>query len=406
MPPSDPGPYGKTAVLPKPGRRLFFAIARVGIGVALIVYLAESHLINIRDIVRLFYTAWPLTVAALGLVLLHLVFISWRLCLMFEPQGFKLSFPTSLKLALIGLLFELFTPGAAGGTVAKLFYATRENEGRKTQVATVVLFDRAIGIFSLLILPLLFAPFFLPLVSRVHTLQAILVPYAAISGFLVVILLAGLWFQSVASRIVRAILHRRLANGVVRVLETIGGYRRSPATLFSALGLSLLANLSIVGVITLGVLVVHPASVAWRLSLIVPIGQLVNSLPLTPGGLGVGEIAFNTLFRITGLAGGAEAVLCWRIWSALVSSIGLFFYTRGIERTVIESTAPPDQTPVAQTGTVRRSARVKSLPDLLPCVSSVFRSQTRRGRIANIEHRPTRPPQFGCAIPDRCGIVF
>lgn len=406
MPPSEPGLYRKQTALPKSGRRLLFTIARLGIGVGLIVYLAQSHLINIRDLVRLFYTAWPLTIAALALILLHIVFISWRLCLMFQPQGLKLTFLTSLKLALIGLFFEMFTPGAAGGTVAKLFYATRENEGRKTQVATVVLFDRAIGIFSLLILPLLFAPLFLPLVSRVHTLQAILIPYAAISGFLVLILLAGLWFQSAASRIVRAILHRRLANLVMPVLETIGGYRKSPATLFSALGLSLLANLSIVGVITLGVLVVHPASVAWKLCLIVPIGQLVNSLPLTPGGLGVGEIAFNTLFRITGLSGGAEAVLCWRIWSALVSSIGLYFYLRGMERKVVESQAPPDQTPVAQTGTVRRSAQTESLPDLLPRVFSAFRTQWQQGRMDTAGCNPARSPQIGCAIPDRCGIVF
>ena len=403
MPPSDPGPHDKQAPLPKPGRRLLFTVARLGVGLGLIVYLAESRIINIRDLVRLFYTAWPLTLAAVALIMLHIVFISWRLCLMFQPQGLKLSFPTSLKLALIGLFFEMFTPGAAGGTVAKLFYATRENEGRKTQVATVVLFDRAIGIFSLLILPLLFAPLFVPLISRVHTLQAILIPYAAISGFLVIMLLAGLWFQSAASRVVRAILHRRLANTVVRVLETIGGYRRGPATLFAALGLSLLANLSIVGVITLGVMVVHRASLAWRLCLIVPIGQLVNSLPLTPGGLGVGEIAFNTLFRITGLSGGAEAVLCWRVWSALVSGIGLFFYLRGMERKVVEAQAPPDHTPVAQRGTTRSPAGAQSFSGLIPRVLSAFRAQ---GRISSIEHGLTRSLRFGCAKPDHCGIVF
>ena len=34
-----------------------------------------------------------------------------------------------------------------------------------------------------------------------------------------------------------------------------------------------------------------------------------NSLPLTPGGIGAGETAFNVLFKLTGISGGAEALL-------------------------------------------------------------------------------------------------
>ncbi len=333
----------------KRARKIFFAFARFGVGIGLIVYLAESGFIHFRDLGRIF-TAWPLTLVALALILLHVVLISTRLSLLFRPQGLKLHFRTALRLTLVGLFFDIFLPGAAGGTVMKLFYATRENEGRRTEVATVVIFDRAIGIFSLLLLPLIFAPMFLPLVSRLHTLQVIMVTYATILGFLLLVFVAGMLRRSTVGRLAGAIHFQGLRKVVSRALETIGAYHGSPATLLTALGLSLVANFAIVGVIGVALLVVNPASVAWRLCLVVPIGQIVNSLPITPGGLGVGEVAFNTLFRLVGLGGGVESVLCWRIWSAIVSGLGLYFYARGMQGCTIEEQAPANATPLPQAG--------------------------------------------------------
>ena len=347
--PSNPSLLSKEKTTVKSGRRIVLTLARLGLGVGLLVYLAKSGLINFPALEQLF-TRWPLTLAALALILLHITLISWRLSLLFRPQGLTLPVRTSIRLTLVGLFFDIFMPGASGGTVAKLFYATRENEGRRTEVATVVVFDRVIGLFSLLALPLIFAPMFAQLVSSVHLLRAILISYAAICLFLIIVFLACLLRQSLVGRLAGAIPYSPMRNFALRALETIGAYRRSPATLLSAFGLSLLANLSNVGVIALGLLAVDPGSLSWRIFLLVPIGQIVNSLPITPGGLGVGEVAFNTLFKITGLSGGAEALLCWRIWTVLISGLGLFFYVRGMERRIVEAEVPADEGPLPQAG--------------------------------------------------------
>jgi hypothetical protein len=84
-------------------------------------------------------------------------------------------------------------------------------------------------------------------------------------------------------------------------------------------------------------LVVNPSGLAMKMCLVIPMGYIANSLPLTPGGLGVGETAFNALFDITGLRGGAEALLCWRIWSAFVGILGLIFYLRGLRRSIVNT---------------------------------------------------------------------
>jgi uncharacterized membrane protein YbhN (UPF0104 family) len=94
----------------------------------------------------------------------------------------------------------------------------------------------------------------------------------------------------------------------------------------------------------LGLLAVAPSGWTPRMCLVIPIGHIVNSLPLTPGGLGVGETAFNALFNITGLRGGAEALLCSRIWMGLVGLIGFAFYLRGIRRKVFDEEVMADET--------------------------------------------------------------
>jgi len=67
---------------------------------------------------------------------------------------------------------------------------------------------------------------------------------------------------------------------------------------------------------------------------VAPVEHLVNSLPLTPGGIGVGETVFNALFSLTEMTGGADALLCLRISSLLVGALGLLDYIFGMDRIV------------------------------------------------------------------------
>jgi glycosyltransferase 2 family protein len=96
----------------------------------------------------------------------------------------------------------------------------------------------------------------------------------------------------------------------------------------------------------LGLYAVNPGSFSMRLALVAPIGHLVNSLPLTPGGIGVGETAFNTLFKLTGMSGGAEALLCLRLWNVLVGSLGLVVYLLGMRRVVYPHEEMPEEAEV------------------------------------------------------------
>ena len=95
-------------------------------------------------------------------------------------------------------------------------------------------------------------------------------------------------------------------NQSPRVVDALVAHGKARTALFFALLLSLLANLALIVVTGLGLYAVIPDSFSMRLALVAPIGHLVNSLPLTPGGIGVGETAFNALFWLAGMDGGGE----------------------------------------------------------------------------------------------------
>lgn len=317
-------------------------------GVALLMYLSRSGIINFGSLTRLL-TAWPITIAAFAILLLDVALMAVRLSLLFRPHDLSLPVRNALQLTLVGFFFSMFLPGAAGGDLPKVYYAAKGNNGRRTEVGTIVLLDRVIGLFSILLPPLLAAPFFTGLIRSVPALRDLLLLDGLLVGGMV---LGGV--LCMYSEVIRHFLSHGvlgwtpLKATVARVLDTVASYRRSTRTILAALALSFIANLSVIAVTGLAILALNPAELRARMLLVVPMGHIVNSLPLTPGGIGVGETAFSALFHLAGIRGGAEALLCWRVWNAMIGLLGLAVYVAGIKRSVFnrrknaESEAQPE----------------------------------------------------------------
>ena len=328
-------------------RHAAFTALRLAAGIAILVYLAKSGVISFGALSKLM-VAWPVTLGALGIFLVDIGLMGLRTSLLFRPLGMKLTVLKSTQLTLVSIFFSTFLPGSGGGDLVKLYYATRENTGRRTEVATVLMFDRAIGFFAMLILPFFFVPMFPPLIHAVPILRTILILIACVSGSLLAVFLLCTFNQTIFDWLAGdSAAFPRWRKLAYRVLETVRTYGRNPAMLLGALLLSLLANLSMIVITALAVLVLDPASLSSKMCLVVPIGQAVNGLPLTPGGLGVGETALNALFVLTGLHGGAETFLCWRIWKAMVGLLGLIIYVRGIGGAVFGSKSDLQERPTA-----------------------------------------------------------
>jgi hypothetical protein len=254
----------------------------------------------------------------------------------------------------VGFFFGTFLPGAAGGDLSKLFYTTRGNGGRRIEIMTVVLLDRAIGLFSLLLLPLIFAPMFTQTLRSEFALRSLLLTLGLLALGVAAGFLLCLFSDPFISCLPSGARNRLTKNRVIRqVRGAIAKYRENLSILCAALGLSFLANLSLVFVTMLGAAALERFSWTPRMFLVIPIGHIVNSLPLTPGGLGVGETAFSALFNLLGIRGGAEALLCTRIWMAIIGLIGFVFYLHGVSGKVFDESDVADEPCSAVSGTMK-----------------------------------------------------
>lgn len=314
---------------------------RLAFGVGILAYLFKSGRVDFRALWNL-VVAWPITIGGLTFLLVDVLLMAMRTSLLLRASRFYLSLGNATRLTLVGFFFSTFLPGAAGGDLAKVYYATKENQGQRAEVTAILLFDRLIGLVSLLCLPLIAAPFFRGLIESVAVLRYLLF----VDGVLTLSLISGMGLVMSSARVRRGLSLESFSwlgerNILSRMVGTIGGYGRTPGAVFSAFALSLLANGSLIVVTWLAALAIHPFGVSGKLFLVAPIGHVVNSLPLTPGGLGIGETAFRSLFLAAGIRGGAETLLCWRVWNILVGLLGLVIYLFGIGRTV--SDAPPPE---------------------------------------------------------------
>jgi hypothetical protein len=236
-----------------------------------------------------------------------------------------------------GLFFGLFLPGGAGGDIAKVYYSVAgQKRGTRTELATAVLLDRAIGMWAMFAMPLLALPFFASAAASAPGI-ALLVRFSAVvfaaggAALAALLLLPEKWV---------AIPGRIAGDFVARGIATVRFFRAHPGALAWSFALSLGAHTTAVATTWLIAGAVHPASQRPELALVVPLGFVANALPLTPGGIGVGETAFHRLFHFVGLDGGAEVAIGWRLAITLVALIGgLLYVTRGSSAFITPLTA-------------------------------------------------------------------
>jgi uncharacterized membrane protein YbhN (UPF0104 family) len=125
-----------------------------------------------------------------------------------------------------------------------------------------------------------------------------------------------------------------------RIFDTIHGYRHNVGTLLAGVGISYMAHFLAVTAMMLVAVGMNPDGFDWVMGMVMPLGFLANAIPITPGGLGVGEAAFEQLFSMVGLGGGAEVLIAWRVLMLGISMAGLVFYIRGRKQFINDASQP------------------------------------------------------------------
>ena len=309
--------------------QIFSTVLRALIGFGLLFYLARSGAIDWSAFSGLL-EHWLISLAALVLLLTIAFLASWRFWYLLKPIGVRLPLFTAIKITLTGFFFSVFLPGTSGGDLVRIYYTSRLKRGMLTETATVILIDRMFSIFALLLMPVLVAPFSVGLLASVKSLQILLWTSTAVA----ILIPASLFLFSKElvrnSRIFSTgSKSTKIRSYLDRILNTLSNYRDHQSILRNAVIISFSIQAILVVVMLLLIEATNQAGVVHDMIILIPFGLMANALPFTPGGLGVGELAFDNLFALAGLTGGVEALVAWRILTTLIDLSGLVFFIQG-----------------------------------------------------------------------------
>ena len=94
------------------------------------------------------------------------------------------------------------------------------------------------------------------------------------------------------------------------ILESLHQYRQKPLVLLTCYLMSLFIQIVAISLLLPLVSAMGASIPLPLLAFLAPLGILILNVPITPLGLGIGQVAFVTLFRIAGLEGSLGAELC------------------------------------------------------------------------------------------------
>lgn len=301
-------------------RKILIGLIKFVFAGAILYWLWNSDRLDFSVVARLMSFSDLFTLFALGL--LSLLFFAARFYILLKNQGLSQSFYQAWRLSMIGLFFNFTLPGGTGGDLVKIFYLAKSNSTKRGVVVSTVVLDRLIGLTGMLGMA------FVSLLSRPRILlndSDIQILFAITSLSLILI---GAGFLVLKSKLKSDALS---AGQVGRFLASIGelpnGWVLLKAVLLTILSQTVAVLLLYFGAKAAGYQNLDLLS----FFVVAPLGFILTAIPISPGGIGVGQVGFYALFHIyTDVASdlGPSVVTIYQLLLFIFSLSGLYYYLR------------------------------------------------------------------------------
>lgn len=255
----------------------------------------------------------------LSLLLFHVFLSALRWNILLKTKKILIPFREVLKIQWIGQFFSIVLPGGVTGDLIKIGYISsiQKSYSKKTLLLSIFI-DRLAGLYSLLVIAGISSYIFYdnlitynPLLKSVIFINAALLIF---SSFALIFFFLNLKHQLKIKSVFKS-------KKMDTLLDSIWDYSLHKKEMFYCLLLSPLIHFLVIGAFW----VINfpffekPIELKQLLS-IIPLGQVVTALPISPAGLGVGHFAFERLFHFIGHSNGASL---FNVFWILVFSVDL-----------------------------------------------------------------------------------
>lgn len=300
-------------------------ILRLGLGVAALLALIATGALSTEGLASA--SARPELLAGAFLALLATVpLAAFRWWLLLRALGFGLGPGWAVATTFIGTLSNTFLPGAYGGDLVRVGLAWRVERAGLNRLAVSVLVDRLSGLVALLGLGLALLP---ALPGAPQGRLALIAGGLLLAGALGLAL--GLAFAAPLAALLGRLpgrLGTTLSHITREVFGALRAYLHRPLVPLGAVAISAVQYvLVLAAIVALGRAMAFDALSAAGYAVAGVWSLVANAVPITPGGIGVGEAAFAQAARLLeetpSGAAYATVFLAQRVLSALVGALGV-----------------------------------------------------------------------------------
>jgi uncharacterized protein (TIRG00374 family) len=314
---------------------------KVLLGLALIGYVLKSKMVDFSALAGVLWSPANLALS-LFFLLLTTIICSYRWFLLTRVQNLNLNFYEVFELMMIGVFFNTFMPGAVGGDLIKAYYIAGQTPQKKTKAIFTVLADRLIGLVIIVGYSAFTLLFFTEWVSRQNELKAVALAIWGFTGlciFFATIFFSPLWDKLKWVHSLFNYLSR--IEKLKKIIDAGLAYRHHFKIIFYSL---LLSAFSIFLTNIMYSLIAAKLGIDQSMAFyffVIPLGLTISAIPLLPGGIGVGQVAFYNLFLWLGAPGEQGATLCTvlQIYTILFNCLGAYYYFKFKKKPVLATSS-------------------------------------------------------------------
>lgn len=233
-----------------------------------------------------------------GLFFLMIVINAKRWFILNEAQNIQLSFTFTTFLMYLGTTCNNLLPGGAGGDFYRFYLLRKEHGLSRSKLLLSILFDRITGlagVFIMLLGAFLFAFRHFAYQQEKSLLFLLLLSLTSLVLFFIFLFTKGLHYA--APLVQRIPLGEKVKSALEKLFEGLVIYKNHKKAMFECVILSLLIQfICVLITILIGQMLNFPPLPIFAYVIAFMVTTVANLIPVTPGGLGIGELAFANVF--------------------------------------------------------------------------------------------------------------
>jgi len=309
-------------------KNFLIGLVKALLALGLLFWLYQKGVLDFKILSKLFN---PLLIsAALLNLIISFYFASWRWQILLVVQKIRLPRWDCYKLNLIGLFFNYVMPGGVGGDVVKAFYLVKDHPRNRMGAGMSVLLDRVMGLYAMLLLAITSLSFHYSSVIDNPQLKFIFQSMIiAFIGFTFGLALA-LSDQFRQAGWKKYIEHSKIGKKLISAYEAVHSYSKHRKILVRSVILSLITQIfAILLMAWLGYQLGFTETTLGTYFSVVPLGFMVTAIPISPAGVGVGQMAFFYLFNL--FMGhesqvGPTVMTAYQVLNFILGLVGVWFF--------------------------------------------------------------------------------